>query len=166
LRTLGGVAAAVVLVAVLAGGSASRAAHAPPPCASVVDALAGSSNFAASTEAFRAAGMTGVLAGAGPFTVFAPDQAAFKKVPASQWRFALRHHDIIVGIVTYHIVRGVAMPPAQLARVQVLKTLNGRLLAVNVRDGGVVLDATAKVLGVGTTCANGIVYEIDTVLTP
>jgi len=110
--------------------------------------------------------MTGVLAGAGPFTVFAPDQAAFKKVPASQLRFALRHHDIIVGIATYHIVRGVALPMAQLARVQVLKTLNGRLLAVDVPDGRVVLDARAKVLGVAATCANGVVYEIDTVLTP
>jgi len=159
---------AIGLLAGLAFVSGPQTLHAQQPrCASVMDVLTGSSNFATTTEAFKTAGLDQTLAThAGPFTVFAPNQGAFKQIPPWQLNLALHDKKMISGTVKYHILTGAALTSAQLQQIRLLPTLNGKLLPVTVKNGAIVLDGKARVLDAGTACANGIVYEIDTVLRP
>ncbi len=159
---------AIGLLAGLAFVSGPQTLYAQrPQCASVMDVLTGSSNFATTTEAFKTAGLDLTLTmQAGPFTVFAPNQGAFKQIPPWQLNLALHDKNMISGAAKYHVLEGAALTPAQLQHIRLLPTLNGKLLPVTSKDGAIVLDGKARVLDAGTACANGIVYEIDTFLRP
>ncbi|HLJ62278.1 MAG TPA: fasciclin domain-containing protein [bacterium] len=137
-------------------------------CASVMEALSGSStyNFTRTVRAVQAAGFTDALTQPGAFTMFAPDEQAFDRIPAWQVNYAMNHKGLLTNLLKYHIVSGAAISATQLGRVQSLQTLLGKMLPVTVQNGTIVLDGVAKVLNSGTTCANGIVYAIDRVLRP
>ena len=137
-------------------------------CASVMEALNGSGtyDFTRTVRAVQAAGFADALTQPGTFTMFAPDEQAFDRIPAWQVNYAMNHKGMLTNLLKYHIVSGAAISPAQLGRVKALQTLLGKMLPVTVQNGTIVLDGVAKVLNTGTTCANGIVYAIDTVLRP
>lgn len=122
-------------------------------------------------SAVQAAGLVETLQGDGPFTVFAPTNAAFSALPEGTLDTLLQpeNKDQLSSILTYHVVAG-KVTSDQLQDGQVVKTVNGADLTVNVRDGKVtVTDAKGGVATVTTAdvdATNGVVHVIDAVLLP
>jgi uncharacterized surface protein with fasciclin (FAS1) repeats len=152
-----------------ASGSASAST------ASTGKDLAGSAalspNHTTLLKALQAAGLAEQAKGAGPYTVFAPDNAAFDKIPAATLATLLKpaSKKQLSKILTYHVVSGSVMA-ADLKDGQVIKTVQGESLTVGVKDGAVtVKDAkggTATVTQPDIKTTNGVVHSIDTVLMP
>lgn len=122
-------------------------------------------------SAVQAADLVATLQGEGPFTVFAPTNAAFSALPEGTLDTLLQpaNKDQLSGILTYHVVAG-KVTSDQLQDGQVVKTVNGAELTVNVRDGKVTItDAkggTATVATADVEATNGVVHVIDAVLLP
>ncbi len=133
-------------------------------CASIMEALSASADFRQTAEAMRVAGLADALSRPGAYTLFAPDEAAFRKFPASQVNYVMHHKDLVASLLRHHILDGTVLSPGQLERATSLQPLSGKAISVTVRDGAVWLDGEAKVVGPGEVCANGIVYAIDGVL--
>jgi transforming growth factor-beta-induced protein len=118
--------------------------------------------------AIKAAGLVDTLKGKGPFTVFAPTNAAFDKLPKGTVEDLLKpeNKQKLTGILTYHVHAGAAIKAADV-RTMALTTVNGKNIAVKVADdGGVWLDGKAKVVKTDVVCTNGVIHWIDTVLMP
>lgn len=112
----------------------------------------------------QAANLVGPLSGKGPFTVFAPTNAAFEKVPAPLLNLLGSNVDLLSGVLTYHVTSGTVDPRKNLLPQQV-KTLNGQTVFVGFDSNGAsVNQSTANCKGVRTS--NGTVWIIDSVLLP
>ncbi len=133
-------------------------------CASIMEALAGAADFRQTAQAMRLAGLDDALSRPGAYTLFAPDEAAFRKFPAWQVNYVMHHKNLVADLVRHHILDGTVLSPTQLEHATTLQPLAGKEISVVVRDGAVWLDGKAKVMGLGQVCANGIVYAIDGVL--
>jgi len=146
---------------------------------SIADALAASADHAAFARQLQAAGLTETLRGAGPYTVFAPTDAAFAALPedARARLAAPEQRDRLIALLSYHIVQGTVTagdlnaaldrPPEGRAE---LATVGGGNLALS-RDGDAMLvgDASgtsARIVGADRLHANGVVHSIDAVLMP
>ncbi|MBL7727599.1 MAG: fasciclin domain-containing protein, partial [Dinghuibacter sp.] len=107
-----------------------------------------------------------VLSGAGPFTIFAPTNAAFAKLPAGTVDGLLKPEKKadLAGILTYHVVAG-NMKAADLKDGMMLKTVNGKELKVSIKDGKVMVDG-ANVTAADLTGSNGVIHVIDAVVMP
>ena len=116
--------------------------------------------------AIKAAGLVDTLKGAGPFTVFAPTNAAFAKLPAGTLDDLLKpeNKEKLKGILLYHVHVGKAVPAADV-KTMALRTANGKPLAVTV-DGGNVMINDAKVIKTDIPASNGVIHWIDTVVMP
>lgn len=148
------------------GGTAPAPVYAQQ-CPSVMAALRSASYFTTSVVAAQNAGVAPTLAsGSGPFTVFAPTDSAFRKLPGWEVNYVLHNPGKDAQIVKYHIVPGAALSLERLKVTQSLPTWNGMQLVVDTDGGTIVLNGRARVIGQGVTCANGVVYPIDTVLLP
>ena len=112
------------------------------------------------------AGLAETLKGAGPFTVFAPTNAAFAALPAGTVDGLLKPEskDALTKILTYHVVAG-AVKAADLKDGQKVKTLQGQELTVSIKDGKVMING-ANVTAADLTGTNGMVHVIDAVLMP
>jgi uncharacterized surface protein with fasciclin (FAS1) repeats len=135
-----------------------------PP--SIVD-IATSGDYPTLVAALGAADLVATLSGEGPFTVFAPTEEAFAKLPTGALEFLLRNPDILKEILLYHVVAGEVLSPT-LADGQVVSTLlTGASLTVSI-DGatGVVMINGAAVVAADNIALNGVVHVIDTVLIP
>ncbi|MEM1024481.1 MAG: fasciclin domain-containing protein [Myxococcota bacterium] len=152
------------------GGSApaSQPAASAPAAAGgdIVDVAVGA-GFNTLAAALKAGGLVGALKGPGPFTVFAPTDAAFEKLPAGTLDSLLKpeNKDQLVGILTYHVVEG-KVPAKQVMDLSSASTLSGNKVSVAVRDGKVVLNDAAVVTQADVKASNGIIHVIDTVLLP
>ena len=115
--------------------------------------------------AIKAAGLVETLQGKGPFTVFAPTDDAFAKLPAGTVEDLLKpeNKEKLVAILTYHVVPGKVMA-ADVKTMQV-KTVNGKELSIKVEDGKVMVD-NAKVIKTDVAAKNGVIHVIDTVVLP
>jgi len=157
------IATAAALVLSLAIG-----AYARPKAASqdIVDTAVAAGSFKTLTTALQAAGLVDTLKGKGPFTVFAPTDEAFAKLPPGTVEDLLKpeNKEKLVAILTYHVVPGKVMA-AQIAKMSSLKTLNGQSLAISV-DGGTVMVDNAKVFKTDILCSNGVIHVIDSVMLP
>ena len=113
--------------------------------------------------AVKAAGLAEVLSGPGPFTVFAPTDAAFAKLPKGTVEDLLKPENKakLVAILTYHVVAGKVM--AADVKTMKAKTVNGKELDVKVADGHVTVDS-AKVVKTDIEASNGVIHVIDSVL--
>ena len=137
----------------------------------IVDNAAGSSDHTTLVAALKAAGLVETLKSAGPFTVFAPTNAAFDKLPTGTVASLLTPEmkPTLTKILTYHVVSGRLMA-ADLKDGQVLTTVQGEQLTVMKNAGGVMLkDAKggmAKVAIADAVSSNGVTHVIDTVLMP
>ena len=137
----------------------------------LVESLAGASDFSTLQAAMVAAGLVDAAKGAGPFTVFAPSNAAFNKLPAGMVEKLVmpENKDKLAGILAYHVVAGNVMA-ADLKNGQVVKTVGGGTLTVRKKGRSVMLidakggSATVTTADIRTT--NGMVHAIDTVLMP
>jgi uncharacterized surface protein with fasciclin (FAS1) repeats len=129
----------------------------------VVASNAGS--FKTLVAAVKAAGLVETLQGKGPFTVFAPTDAAFAKLPPGTVEDLLKPENKakLVAILTYHVVPGKVM--AADVKTMMAKTVNGKELDIKVDDGKVTVN-NAKVIKTDVAASNGVIHVIDTVLIP
>jgi uncharacterized surface protein with fasciclin (FAS1) repeats len=162
-------AVAVTLTPSLFAGecSASKTASAAT-CAAGKDLVAvasGADNFKTLVAAVKAAGLVETLQGKGPFTVFAPTDAAFAKLPAGTVESLLKpeNKERLVAILTYHVVSGKVL--AADVKTSEAKTVQGQSVKLVVSDAGVMVD-NAKILKTDVMAENGVIHVIDTVIIP
>jgi len=154
-------AAAVTAMAVAFGSASLRAAE-----KDIVDTAVSAGQFQILVAAVQAAGLVETLKGPGPFTVFAPTDAAFAKLPAGTIDSLLlpENKQKLVAILTYHVVPG-TVTAADVVKVTEATTVNGAMLPVTV-SGGTVMVGDAKVVAADVMATNGVIHVIDTVLLP
>ena len=132
----------------------------------VVDTAIGAGNFSTLVAALKAAGLVETLKGEGPFTVFAPTDEAFAKLPAGTVEDLLKPENKakLVSILTYHVVPGKVMA-SDVVKLSEAKTVNGQSVSISVQAGTVMLDS-AKVVTTDIDCSNGVIHVIDAVVLP
>lgn len=132
----------------------------------VVDVAIGSTDHTTLVAAVTAAGLVETLKGAGPFTIFAPTNAAFAALPAGTVDGLLKPESkaALTNILTYHVVAG-SVKAADLKDGQKVKTLQGEELTVSIKDGKVKING-ANVTAADLMGSNGVVHVIDAVLMP
>jgi uncharacterized surface protein with fasciclin (FAS1) repeats len=140
------------------------AAPAAAPAKDIVDTAVGAGSFKTLVTAVQAAGLVDTLKGKGPFTVFAPTDEAFAKLPKETLEALLKDKAKLTAILTYHVVPGKVMA-ADVVKVTSAKTVNGKEVKVTVKDGTVSID-NAKVIKTDIETANGVIHVIDTVILP
>ena len=140
----------------------SAAAMAPAWAADIVDTAVAAGNFKTLATALTAAGLIDTLKGPGPFTVFAPTDKAFAKIPKAKLDALLKDKDKLTAVLTYHVVPGKVM--AADVKAGKVKTVQGSELTVSTK-GGVKIDK-AKVTKTDIIADNGVIHVIDTVLMP
>ena len=131
----------------------------------IVAVASGAGSFNTLVAAVKAAGLVETLQGTGPFTVFAPTDEAFAKLPKGTVEDLLKPENKakLVAILTYHVVAGKVM--AADVKTMKAKTVNGQSLDVKVSDSGVTVD-NAKVVKTDVAASNGVIHVIDTVVLP
>jgi uncharacterized surface protein with fasciclin (FAS1) repeats len=131
----------------------------------IVDVAAGNPDFSTLVAAVKAAGLVDTLNGAGPFTVFAPTNAAFAKLPAGTVESLLlpENKDKLTAILTYHVVPG-AVKAADVAGLTQATTVNGKVAKIDTSMGVKIGDA--NVVSTDILASNGVIHVIDTVLIP
>lgn len=134
--------------------------------ADIVDTAVAAGQFNTLAAALKAAGLIDTLKGSGPFTVFAPTDAAFAKLPAGTVETLLRpeNKDKLISILTYHVVPG-AVKAEQVVGLNGAATVNGQRVSIVANAGGVTVDG-AKVVTTDVMASNGVIHVIDTVILP
>lgn len=132
----------------------------------IVDTAVSAGSFNTLVAAVKAADLVDTLNGAGPFTVFAPTDEAFAKLPAGTVEDLLKPENKakLQGILTYHVVSGKVMA-GDVVGLDSAKTVNGQSLTITKKDGAVMVD-NAKVIKTDILCSNGVIHVIDTVVLP
>lgn len=128
----------------------------------IVDTAVGAGNFNTLATALTAAGLVDTLKGKGPFTVFAPTDAAFAKIPKADLDALLKDKAKLTSVLTYHVVAGKVM--AADVKAGKVKTVQGSELTVSTA-GGVMVDS-AKVTATDIVADNGVIHVIDSVIMP
>ncbi len=131
----------------------------------IVETAVEAGSFKTLVAAVTAAGLAETLSGTGPFTVFAPTDEAFAKIPAETLTDLLKpeNKEKLAGILTYHVVSGKVLA-ADVVKLTAAKTVNGQEVKIDATDGVKVNDATVTTADVETS--NGVIHIIDTVLMP
>ena len=132
----------------------------------IVDTAVAAGQFNTLAKALQAAGLVDTLKGSGPFTVFAPTDAAFAKLPAGTVQDLLKpeNKQKLVSILTYHVVPGEYMA-AQVVKDKELKTVEGQPVTISTGGGKVKVD-NANVVKTDIVCTNGVIHVIDSVIMP
>jgi uncharacterized surface protein with fasciclin (FAS1) repeats len=133
---------------------------------SIVGIASTNADFETLTAALTAADLVSTLEGKGPFTVFAPTDAAFAKLPAGTLENLLKPENKakLAGILTYHVVSGKVMA-ADVVKLTSAKTVNGKAVKITVTDGKVMVDG-ANVTTTDIKASNGVIHIIDSVILP
>ena len=129
----------------------------------IIDVTAADGRFTSLAAALAAAGLVDLLKGSGPFTVFAPTDEAFAKLPAGTVEALLADKEKLAKILTYHVVPG-KVTAAQVKPGSV-KTVQGQSLKVRTEGGAVMVD-NARVIKADVMASNGVIHVIDTVVLP
>lgn len=132
----------------------------------IVETAVAAGNFKTLAAALQAADLVDALQGEGPFTVFAPSDDAFAKLPKSTVEGLLKPEakGALTGVLTYHVVSG-AVDSSKVVKLSNAKTLNGQRVDIAVKDGKVSIDG-ATVTAVDIQCSNGVIHVIDSVILP
>jgi len=135
--------------------------------ATIVDVAVGNPDFSTLVAAITAAGLGETLAGEGPFTVFAPTNAAFAALPAGTLDSLLlpENKDQLTAILTYHVVPGTVMAADLPATATDVATVNGAMVSVVAAPEGATVNG-AKITAADVAASNGVIHVIDTVLLP
>ena len=132
----------------------------------IIDTAVAAGTFNKLAAAVTAAGLVPTLKGAGPFTVFAPSDEAFAKLPAGTVEGLLKDLPKLTAILTYHVVAGKVMAADVMTMDgKSAATVNGASLKVSTA-GGVKLNGTVNVVKTDIECTNGVIHVIDAVLLP
>jgi uncharacterized surface protein with fasciclin (FAS1) repeats len=133
--------------------------------ADIVDTAVAAGSFNTLVTAVKAAGLVETLKGTGPFTVFAPTDAAFNKIPKAQLDALLADKDALTAVLTYHVVPGRIMAADLIAkRYTTAITVQGDMVKIDARNNVTVNDA--NVIKADIVASNGVVHVIDTVILP
>lgn len=134
--------------------------------ADIVDTAVSAGSFKTLVAAVQAAGLVETLKGPGPFTVFAPTDEAFAKLPAGTVEELLKPENKakLAAILTYHVVSG-NVTAEQVVKMNSAATVNGQSLRIQVKNGGVMVN-NAKVIKTDIATSNGVIHVIDTVVLP
>ena len=146
----------LIALALTAGATFSALAQ------DIVDTAVKAGNFKTLVAAVQAAGLVDTLKGPGPFTVFAPTDEAFAKIPKAQLDSLLADKAALTKVLTYHVVPGKVM--AKDVAAGKVKTVQGQELTLTT-SGGVMVDQS-KVVATDVAASNGVIHAIDTVLMP
>jgi uncharacterized surface protein with fasciclin (FAS1) repeats len=154
-------AAAAAVIGLAVGSSNVHAAE-----KDIVDTAVAAGQFKTLAAALGAAGLVETLKGPGPFTVFAPTDDAFAKLPAGTVANLLKpeNKDKLTAILAYHVVPGKVMA-ADVVKLNDAKTVNGKMLKITVK-GNTVMINDAKVTTTDIVASNGVIHIIDTVVLP
>ena len=132
----------------------------------IIDTAVAAGSFKTLAAALTAANLVDTLKGTGPFTVFAPTDEAFAKLPAGTVESLLKDIPKLTAILTYHVVAGKVMAADVMTMDgQSATTVNGATLAISTKDG-VKLNGGATVVTTDIACTNGVIHVIDSVLLP
>jgi uncharacterized surface protein with fasciclin (FAS1) repeats len=131
--------------------------------ADIVDTAKSAGSFNTLVTAVQAAGLVDTLKGPGPYTVFAPTDEAFAKVPKDKLDALLKDKAALTKVLTYHVVPGKIM--AKDVKPGKVKTVEGSSLTIAVNGGNVTVD-NAKIVKTDVAADNGVIHVIDTVLMP
>ena len=153
--------AAVAAVGLTMGALGARAAE-----RDIVDTAVAAGQFETLAVALGAAGLVETLKGPGPFTVFAPTDEAFAKLPAGTVESLLKpeNKDQLTAILAYHVVPGTVMA-ADVVKLDEAKTVAGKMLNVQTSGGNVMIN-DAKVTATDIAASNGVIHVIDSVVLP
>ena len=163
IRTLAAVAALFTLPTM---ASAQTKSKEKTPMKTIVQVATEAGTFKTLVAALEAAGLVETLQGKGPFTVFAPSDAAFAKLPAGTVEALLADREKLTSILTYHVVSGI-VTSKDIVKAKGAKpaTVNGQPVDVVVRDGKVYVNG-AQVVTADIVASNGVIHVIDAVLLP
>lgn len=153
-------ALAAIATAGIMGGSAQAAEK------DVVETAVAAGQFKTLAAALTSAGLVSTLKGPGPFTVFAPTDEAFAKLPPGTVENLLKaeNREQLTAILTYHVVPG-TLKAADVVKLKEARTVNGKMLLVNASGGAVAIN-DAKVTATDIGASNGVIHVIDTVILP
>jgi uncharacterized surface protein with fasciclin (FAS1) repeats len=130
----------------------------------IVDTAVGAGSFNTLVTAVKAAGLVETLKSAGPFTVFAPTDEAFAKVPKATLDALLADKEALKKVLLYHVVAGNVMAK-DVVGLKEAKTVQGSSAKVTVKGGKVMID-NANVVKTDILCTNGVIHVIDSVILP
>jgi len=161
-------ALALAAVTLIAAPLASASNHGDKTKATkdIVDTAVAAGNFNTLAAALKAADLVNTLKSPGPFTVFAPTDAAFAKLPAGTVENLLKPENKaqLVGILTYHVVPGI-VKAADVVKLSEATTVQGQSVKITVKDGKVSIDG-AVVTATDIAASNGVIHVIDSVILP
>lgn len=141
-------------------GSCQSHAKATPD---IVDTAISAGQFQTLVTAVKAAGLVDTLKGEGPFTVFAPTDEAFAKIPENDLKALLADKEALTKVLTYHVVAG-KVSSGQVVQLTQAKTVQGQSVSIDATDG-VKIDG-ANVIKADIVCGNGVIHVIDSVIMP
>ena len=130
----------------------------------IVDTAVEAGSFNTLATALEAAGLVGTLKGEGPFTVFAPTDEAFAKIPEDQLNALLADTEQLTAVLTYHVVAG-KVTAADVVELDTATTVQGSDIDITVSDSGVMVD-NANVVTTDIMASNGVIHVIDSVILP
>lgn len=130
----------------------------------IVDTAVEAGSFNTLATALEAAGLVETLKGDGPFTVFAPTDEAFAKIPSDQLNALLADQEALTAVLTYHVVAG-KVTAADVVELDSATTVQGSDIDITVTDSGVMVD-NANVVTTDIMASNGVIHVIDTVIMP
>jgi uncharacterized surface protein with fasciclin (FAS1) repeats len=150
---------AAVAVAVFAAPAAVQAGQ----YKDIVDTAVAAGSFKTLAAALQAAGLVETLKGKGPFTVFAPTDEAFAKIPKADLEALLADKAKLTRVLTYHVVAGRVMA-SDVVKLKDAKTVEGQMVKIDASNGVMINDA--KVVKADIEASNGVIHVIDTVILP
>ena len=146
--------------------SISTGQHMDDEAKDIVETAVGAEKFKTLVAAVKAAELVETLQGEGPFTVFAPTDEAFEKLPEGTVEMLLKpeNKDKLIAVLTYHVVAG-SVKAADVVKLEEAETVQGQSVTIKVKDDTVMIDG-AKVVATDIECKNGIIHVIDSVILP
>ncbi len=155
---------AMVLGATALFGFMSRTSADDASKKDIVDTAVGAGGFKTLVAAVKAAELVETLKGEGPFTVFAPTDEAFSKIPKEKLEALLKDKKALAAVLTYHVVSGKVMA-ADVVKLDSAKTVQGKSITIVTKDGKVTING-ANVVKTDIVCKNGVIHVIDAVILP
>lgn len=129
----------------------------------IIETASANPDFSTLVTAIKAAGLIETLSGTGPFTVFAPTDAAFSEIPEGTLKTLLADKPKLTSVLSYHVVPGKIMA-TDIAGMKDAKTVEGSKLTIDTKEGVMIDEATVTTPDI--ECSNGVIHVIDTVLMP
>jgi uncharacterized surface protein with fasciclin (FAS1) repeats len=160
---------AVLITAFAASAGATRPAAARPaamkPSMNIVQAAVAAGQFTTLVKLVKAAGLAGTLSAKGPFTVFAPTDAAFSKVPKKTLNALLKNKAQLRTVLLHHVVAG-KVTAAKVTTMTSATTLAKQPISISVKGGAVYINRNAKVIQADVPATNGVIHVVNRVLIP